>query len=703
MKLRNILLAGVAVTGLMTTSCNDYLDVDSPSMFEYDYVYSTTYDMNLALNGVYAKLMSPYSSLLVNNLILNSDIDFATFTSDTYGTGNSKRFDSTAESADANNLWRQCYNGIEYCNMFIAGVESSSIFDEEDADIMQMLGEAYCIRAILYHELVWYFGDIPYSRVPATKADDVRFPVVDRHTILDDMIADVEAIAPKMKATAEISEGVERIGRELAYGLLARMSLTAGGYTLEADKNDKTSVGIMKRPDNYLDYYKKAEKYAGEVIAMNSHSLTKSFIDVFVDECNNGINNSDDPIFEIPFAKDNSGNIGYIHGPKFNTNDSQTNYSWGGTSSSVRLHGLAPYLFDPDDIRQKYLFGIWNYAYDGKPSFESDSYTLYNNKWSKLWAKQGLGNTSAGSTGINFPYMRYTDILLMFAEASNEVHNGPTPEAVAALKQVRERAFRHTGNTADKVDAYIANASTKDAFLDIVLDERKFEFAGENLRWRDLVRNNIYGRELYYTFLRHCLIADQKIGQGDSYADKLTEHDGLSEGFYSDQIMLYPYYRTLENVGTVETMRLDGVDSDVAVDPIKVSAFPNTQLQYVDVYKIWSKYTADEAKKAKRVKANGATENLYNLTIENEMYNKHRSGDGYISAEVCYSLLGYVYRDRNTEVEYISNGHRTGVINSDFTAITDVPAEFPPVRYILPYPAAAIRDGAGVYVNYYGY
>lgn len=672
MKLRNILLAGVAVTGLMTTSCSDYLDVDSPSVFEYDYVYSTTYDMNLALNGLYAKLMSPYSSLLVNNLILNSDIDYATATSDTYGTGNTKRFDSTAESSDANNLWRQGYNAIEYCNMFIAGVEGSPIFDEDDEDIMQMLGEAYCIRAIMYHELVWYFGDIPYSRVPATKAESIVFPVVDRHTILDDMIADVEAIAPKMKATAEISDGVERIGKELAYSLIARMSLTAGGYTLEADKEDKTSVGTMKRPDNYLDYYKKAEQAAKTVIDMGSHSLTKSFVQVFVDECNNVVNNNDDPIFELPFAKDNSGNIGYIHGPKFNSNDSKTNYSWGVTSGAVRLHGLAPYLFDPEDIRREYLFGLWNYSYDGKPSFESDAYVLYNNKWSKLWAKTGMGATSTGNTGINYPYMRYTDVLLMYAEAANEVHGGPTPEAQTALKTVRERAFRNSANMADKVDGYVARAASKKDFLKAVLNERKYEFGGENMRWRDLVRNNMYGEELYYTFLRHCVIADMKISQADAYSADLAVHDGLDPDFYSNNIMDAPYWRELENV--------------------EKETFPNSQLKYLDIYKLWEAYNVTQVDKT-----------VYPKLTDNGMYNKHRSADGVVSAEVCYSLLGYVYRDRNTELEYISNGHRTSVMLNDYTRLSGIPTTFPPVRYILPYPTTAIRDGAGAYVNYYGY
>lgn len=671
MKLRNILLAGVAVAGLGMSSCSDYLDVESPSVFEHDYVYTSTYDMNLALNGLYSALMNPYSGLLVNNLMLNSDIDFATYTSDTPGTGNTKRFDMTAESSDASNLWKQGYNIIELCNLFIQGVENSELYKKGNEDVLQMLGEAYCIRAIIYHEMVWYFGDLPYSRVPAN-VGGIKFPVTDRYTILDDMINDVKEIAPKMKPTAQISEGVERIGQELAYSLVARMALTAGGYKLIPDKNDAKSYGKMEQPANFKDYYRTAMEYAGKVIDMGSHTLTKNYVDVFVDECNYVVNNTDDPIFEIPFAQDNTGSIGYIHGNKFNTNNSQTDFAWGAVSGNVRIHSLAPYLFDTEDVRRDYLFGLWTYAYDGTPTFESNAYTVYNNKWSKLWSKSPLGNTSAGNTGINYPYMRYTDVLLMYAEAANEVNDGPTPDATEALRKVRERAFRGSEKAAEKVDAYIATATDKESFLKLVLDERKFEFAGENMRWRDLVRNNLYGQELYYTYLRLASVADNALAAPD-YSEYLALHDGLPSEFYDNNVMLTPYYRILENV-------------EALGDPKATAAFPNTQLKYIDVFRLWENYNM-----------NAVDRTVYDQT--SQMYSKHRSDDGVVSGEVCYSLYGYIYRDRNSEDEYISDG-RGGY---DRLSTSVAPETFPVVRYILPYPATAIRDGAGTYVNYYGY
>lgn len=663
MKIRNILIAGVALTGMITTSCSDYLDVDSPSVFTSDYVYSNAYDMNMALNGLYGKLMSPFSSYLVKDLVLNSDIDFKTFSSDTKATNNPARFDVTDESDLANKMWKACYDGIEQCNLFIKGVEDSDLYAEKNEEVLQMLGEAYCIRAILYHEMVWYYGDLPYSRESANYVD-MKYPVTDRRKILDDMIADLEAVAPTMRPTAKLADGVERIGQEFAHAYIARMALTAGGYSLMPDKTNTKNYGTMERPSNYLDYYKKAEEYAKKVIDAGTHSLNKSFMQVFVDECNYVVNNNDDPIFEIPFGKENTGNIGYIHGLKFNTNNSQTDYAWGGTDASARVSNMAPYLFDREDTRAKYMFcANWSYDYAGVPTYDANAYVVPNNKWSKLWSKSPLGNTSAGNTGINYPYMRYADVLLMYAEAANEVHNGPTAEAIDAVRQVRTRAFRGAEDAATKIGEPLTTATDKASFLKVVLNERKYEFAGENMRWRDLVRNNIYGQELYYTFHRHAAIADNRLA-APTYSEELAIHDGLPAEFWDNNIMLTAYYRTL---------------------PVNVSDpyFPNEQLQYLELYRPWENLRVDQVDKT-----------VY--TQQSDLYSKHRTDDGTVSAEVCYSLLGYIYRDRTSEVDYIMN-------NGEKVAISATPAVFPAVRYILPYPRAAIRDGAGAYVNYYGY
>ena len=173
-----------------------------------------------------------------------------------------------------------------------------------------------------------------------------------------------------------------------------------------------------------------------------------------------------------------SGSVGYAHGPKSELYEGSTSGDniWGEAKSGAALSAFYRFMFDPEDVRRDYLNGLWGYLYNGEPTI-SVSYTVYNNKWSKLWSTSG-NPESAGNTGINFPYMRYTDVLLMYAEAANELNDGPTDAAKAALHQVRQRAFTNP----EKIDSYIESMSgSKEDFLKAVLDERKFEFAGENM------------------------------------------------------------------------------------------------------------------------------------------------------------------------------------------------------------------------------
>lgn len=670
MKLRNILIAGLVTASL--ASCDDYLDVETPSSFDYDYAYGTLADAEMALNGLYAKLNSVSTNITGGNLILNSDLDFNSYSGETSGTNNPRRFDVTAESSTARTFWQNSYNAIEHCNIFIDQMAKSSFVADGDEDALQMLGEAKCLRAIFYFEMVWYFGDIPYTLDPSYIHGKEIFDVVDRHQILDDLIADLKDAAPGMKFAADITNGVEHASKEFAWSMIARIAMTNGGYTLMPDKTNRLSYGKMERPANYLDYYKTAADYCDSVMTKSNHALNKGYVDVFVDECNYIVNNSDDPIFEIPYTKETSGNIGYAHGYRFYSQNGQTNYSWGETSGAVGLHPLVRYLFDEEDVRRDYLVGMWNYTYDGIPTTEPNAYKVYNNKWSKLWSNSPLGSTSTGSTGINYPYMRYTDVLLTYAEAINELENGVSgangQKAIDAFKEVRSRAFKNAANPADKVDAYIATAAgSQESFLKAVLDERMFEFAGENLRWKDLVRNNLYAEKLVYAFLRMFGVAENN-AYPSGYTESVSQYDGKHDEFW-DQIPMTIGYKIVEN------------PSKQANNP-RTATFPNNQLDVLEFYNLYENKVVPSGSEWQRG-------SYY------EKWNK----DGSFNGSILYSYYGFVrgVDTNSSDVVVVSNGSVTPL-----PEVRDA-STLPVVRYLLPYPQAAIQDSGNAYVNYYGY
>lgn len=559
MKLKYLFFAALASLGF--TACSDFLDVDSVSKYDSEGVFGEKTEINRALNGVYAKLMSGdfYGDAYFTKFVFNSDVEFTTNTSDVATNNSFRRFDGNSTASDVEKFWNAAYSGVEYANNFVYYLERSPLYSTEDAEIMQMMGEAKVIRAMFFHDLVTYFGDIPFTFEPASVVENYVMPIVSRDEVYKTLIEDLKSIAPYMKFAANLSNGVERASKEFCWSMIARMAMHAGGYSLRPDTDNPANFGKMERPANYKELYKTALAYCDSVISSATHTLSLPYYRVFVNECNYVVNSNDDPIFEIPFAKETSGNVGYVHGPKSELYEGSTSGDniWGEAKSSAALSAFYRFMFDPEDARRDYLNGLWGYLYNGEPTI-SVSYTVYNNKWSKLWSTSG-NPESAGNTGINFPYMRYTDVLLMYAEAANELNDGPTDAAKAALRQVRQRAFTNP----EKIDSYIESMSgSKDDFLKAVLDERKFEFAGENMRWKDLVRNNLLAENTYYNFLRYLVCGENGAGQS-AYQEMVEEYDGMPE--YLDKLPSTVYYM-------------------IGANPQTPSVFPNTSLRIIDIY-----------------------------------------------------------------------------------------------------------------------
>ena len=679
MKLKYILITGLVAMGF--SSCNDFLEVDAPSKYEDGYIFSDKTEANRALNGVYAQLLSGdiYGSAYLTTFCLNSDVDMAIYTSDVATTNSYRRFDCSPSGGEIEKAWNAAYKGVEYANNFIYQLGNSELYAEGDEELEQMMGEAKVMRAMFYHDLVVMFGDIPFSMTPVSGADDnssLQLPVTDREEIHKALIEDLKTIAPKMQFAADMSAGVERVSKEFCWSMIARMALTCGGYSLRPDKANTSSYGKMERPADYKGYYETARQYSDSVISSGRHALNLSYRKVFIDECNYTVNNNDDPIFEIPFGKNSTGNVGYNQGPSSDLYEGKTSGTnkWGEAKGNARLNALYRFLFDEGDLRRDYVSGMWYYQYDGTPKLRND-YTVHNNKWSKLWTTASLGDNTQGNTGINYPYMRYADVLLMYAEAVNELEDGVGgangAKAIDALRQVRNRAFAGTS-----VEEYLNSVKgSKDTFLKAVLDERKFEFAGENIRWRDLVRNNLYGEEVYYSFMRYYGVATNAAMFWDM--EDVAIHDGKNPEFW-EKIPNTIFYKEKDKVKDSE-----GKEVEVGIsNPNDVNLYPNTTMDIVSFYKNTLYNVADNAE----------TDGVSGWS-KATLFDWWNETDGLPKEQMLYSFYGYIRGDYSGIISVVRDGK------------TETPSvnNLPPVRYILPYPNSAIQRSAGAYKNYYGY
>ena len=701
MKIKHILLTGVAALSL--ASCNDFLDVDAPSAYTEEFVFSQKSEIERALNGVYAQALvnDLYGNAYQRTFILNSDVDFQVSSDNSHSHTSYSRFDCDDQGGDIYKFWTAAYNLIEYANKFVKSAEASELYDPEDAELMQWIGEAKCLRAMVYHDMVVMFGDVPFTFEPAAAhGTDFVIPIADRETIQKTLIEDLQKAAPAMASTSSVT--VEHCSKEFAHALIARIALTAGGYSLRPDKDNARSYGTMKQPANYLEFYQIAMDHADSVITAGTHRLNAEYQDVFVNECNYQVVNNDDPIFEIPFAKESTGNTGYIQGPSYSDYEGKTVGVWGKCDGGVRLNAFYRFLFRDNDKRREFVNGLWYYGYytteDGTLAdsiYIRNDYYLHNNKWSKLWTSEGnaLGSDKSGSTGINYPYMRYADVLLMYAEAANEINGAPTDKAVDCLAQVHKRAF------ADGDPDFITAAQAgKEEFLKAVLDERKWEFAGENMRWRDLVRTNKYSEELVYSFLRYYSVGMQSVGGNSGYEDAINLHDGytLENGYIDNlpgQIHYHPYRIEEANAYAMIFFKaqLYGYAFDAANNATQ--KYPNQTLKSMRIYNAYKPVSGNPVKSLITNGGFSATDWLHAT-----FYDWGDEATGTPKDQCKYSFYGFVRGDASGNLWLVNNG-----------ALTQLPltipasSELPVVRYILPYPNLAVQRSAGAYKNYYGY
>lgn len=661
-KIKNTIIASLIL--IVFSGCNDFLDVEPGSKFDGKYVFGDKEEINRALNGVYAQLLSNdlYGNAYLNAFSLNSDVDMSMSTNEIGTTNSYRRFDCNSTGKDINSIWTAAYKGVEYANKFIFGLESSELFDINDKDLMQQLGEVKVMRAMFYHDLIVLFGDVPFTLIPTYESEEFIMPVVDREEIHKALIEDLKSIAPHMQFSQDLSDGVERVSKEFCWSMIARMALTCGGYSLHPDKTNASSYGTMQRPTNYRDYYEITRQYCDSVISSGTHTLNKPFREVFIDQCNYIVNNGDDPIFEIPFTKNTNGSIGHIHGPKGENYEGLTvgKNIWGKSGGGARFSAFYRFSFDEEDLRRDFVNGMWYYQYNGTPIILRD-YTVHNNKWSKFWQTSGnsMGADSDGSTGINYPYMRYADVLLMYAEAVNELEDGVNgtngAQAIEAFRQVRSRAF----NNVEKIDSYISSVSgSKEDFLNAILNERKWEFGGENMRWKDLVRNNKYSEVIYYSFLRYYCVGEAAGGTSD-YMELVEEYDGMPN--YLENLPYNLFYRISDN-------------------PNDINIYPNRSMDILDIYNPYQSVISAPSGE------NWQTSDFYSWWNDSE---------GSPTDQCLFSFYGFIRGDRRGNILQVDG---SGKVSTSTGALN-----LPVVRYILPYPNAAIQRSAGEYKNYYGY
>jgi hypothetical protein len=490
MKYLKLILIALLINTII--SCDNFLETKSRSEFTEETVFTNLDFATKAVNGIYANFTSSYLyDIYFLFYRFDSDIEYSYSPND--GSFYSiAHYAATDGTSTLDLTWNYLYNSIERANICIDKLPVSPIWKGKyEKEARQLYGEAVTLRAWCYYELITHWGDVPFVTKSTQAGDNFYLPKTDRDSIYEYLIkdlADVEDYVPWMRET----NTAERINKGFVKGLRARMSLTYAGYSLR-NKTFETRRGRY-----WEDYYKIANQECREIMMSGKHQLNPSFENIFrtIHAYKQDLTYNE-VLFEIAFGRLYSGRLGRIIGMSNSTSDPK----YGGCSPSVYVPPTYYYSFDRSDSRRDVSVALFDYsstAYLGQQRLLNWAYYFVATKWRRSWIIPNMGGVyqNAGYTGINFPIMRYADVILMFAESENEI-NGTTQAAKEALSLIRQRAFPQE-LWASKVVQYVDSvSSSKEKFLNAIVDERAWEFGGgELIRKYDLVRWNLLGAKI---------------------------------------------------------------------------------------------------------------------------------------------------------------------------------------------------------------
>ena len=514
--MKNILNKIMICTGVcLATSCS-FLDVE-PQVICSDTFYNTEKEVQYGLAGVYGvmnneELYGNYYSILYSNVD-----DLCYFNRD-QGTNLLQYNRHDAGTDQVYKIWVELYQGIRNANAFMEAVVKTT-FDAEGI----YYNEARFLRAYYHFLLAQAWGDVPLRKEAVTSHDNVMIAVTPQYEVLKWVAGEMEAclaLAPE-----ELTNAPSRVVKNTVHGILSRVYLFMAGET------------VVHKEKNKTDLLTSARNHAATVIESKAHKLNPNYSDVFIkmikDEYDTEFRES---MWEVDFLGDRSsaeswtnGRIGDIIGLQStgssNFHTFNCNYSYGQFNGSLKLWDLywrtdrtedEHELATVNDKRQEWNLPPYNYAgHSSQPPYGSGLTTgksinsidktpyVYDKvstnqspiaaqairnagKYRREVIYEGVKDAKRLYTTINYPILRYSDVLLMYAEAANELEAVPQL-AYDCVKEVRDRAGIKTNDIATYDQA---------SFRELVRNERGRELCFESLRKYDLIRWGIYVQEM---------------------------------------------------------------------------------------------------------------------------------------------------------------------------------------------------------------
>lgn len=355
----------------------------------------------------------------------------------------------------ADGVWSSLYNAIRDCNIAISRLPSAN--DLTDQQIEKYIGELRFIRAFAYYNLVRLWSGVPLRT--ENNMDQWDLPKSSPDEVYQFIVQDLEY------ALTHVPDRERLIGtpsKPAAQALLAQVFMER--------KNYQAAYELLKTVIE-------SNRYALVPVA-NSREFEKIF--------GPGVVSTQEEVFSLKHT--------HIAGWEFVMFCSHPN----ATIDGEKMHGAGGWfgLYTSDENK---MYANWD---------DEDLRKAYNtleidlglgfNSYIPTKFYDPLAPHSTGASNSN-PVVRYADVLLLYAEAINELNNGPTAEAMEAVNMIRRRAYGYDPLVQSEVDYMLAAYNTKDKFLDLIIEEQAYETWNEGKRWLFMNRLGIAADQVLYT------------------------------------------------------------------------------------------------------------------------------------------------------------------------------------------------------------
>lgn len=446
---------------LLCSSCFKDLDQNPLATVTTDTYFATARDFQMGLSGVYGVALRGatkgnsygYPDRLMNLGETRSDNLYAITDGARDWEGINDFQSSIGNNTYVSEAWVNNYAGIAKANLMLEKLqEKGAAVLNSDSLVIQYTAETRFLRAFCYFDLVRWFGPVPLIDKSLVAEDGKNYPRVPVDQVYNFIISDFEYAAdhlPANYATADLGH----VTKWAAKGMMAEVYMAMSSPTYN-----------IKGPGLAKNEWSKAYGLLNEIVDKGGFALEPEYSTIFRTEHNKEI------IFDVEYASgDNAtgGSFVWILTP--DGYFKSVGFSAQGSNYQRPMSTGFRSQFATDDRRA--AFGIL----DGYTDNSSSNPVTYDYPFYIKWVDKARYGTGRTDWGVDFPVLRYTDVLMLRAECT--LHGGGGTQAAVddIVRQVRERA----GDS----------ASVSGITLDQLFAERRKEFYEEGTRWFDLQRS----------------------------------------------------------------------------------------------------------------------------------------------------------------------------------------------------------------------